>query len=111
MASLLSRLAEQTAEVYRHLEVSAGALLARAERPQAGPWLVFNRADLAAAPRHLVREAFPLAWEGEGWPLRGMGFKEWDRVAGLVWAEARAADLPGGVHARCRQRVVLVGKK
>jgi tRNA(Ile)-lysidine synthase len=105
----LARLAEQAEEAFRDEEARARALLAEAERPRAGALLVLDRPTLAAAPRRLVREALRLAWEREGWPLGEMGFGDWDRVAAVALGEAAAADLPGGVRARCRERVVQLG--
>jgi tRNA(Ile)-lysidine synthase len=106
----LGRLARQAAEAYDRHEGDADYLLTRAERPRAGGILVFSRSWLAAAPRRLVREVFRLAWAREGWPLAGMGMDQWDRLAGLAAGESTAADFPGGVRARCRRRVVQIGK-
>jgi len=106
----LCRLARQATETYRQETARAEALLARAERPPAGGVLIFDRARLAAAPRHLVCEVFRLAWAREGWPLAGMGADEWDRLAALVVGDDTAADLPGGFRARCRRLVVQIGK-
>jgi tRNA(Ile)-lysidine synthase len=109
VARVLGRLAEQAAELYRQEEAAARALLVEAERPRAGNVLVFDRAWLAAAPRHRAREALRLAWEREGWPAGGMGYEQWDRLAGLARGEATALDLPGGIRARARGRVVQLG--
>jgi tRNA(Ile)-lysidine synthase len=110
IVTVLGRLATQAEEFYRHEEEAAGALLAAAERSRAGALLIFDRACLATAPRHRVREAFRLAWEREGWPLGGMAFDDWDRLAGLVWGEGSAVDLPGGVRGRARAKVVQLGR-
>jgi tRNA(Ile)-lysidine synthase len=110
IVGVLGRLAEQAEEVYRHEEEAARALLAAAERPRAGALLILDRRCLAAAGRHQVREAFRLAWEREGWPLGGMGFDDWERLAGLVWGEGTAVDLPGGVRARALPNVVQLGR-
>lgn len=106
----LCRLAEQAAEMHREQEGRAAVLLGQAERPRAGSVLVLDRACLAVAPRHLVREVFRLAWTREGWPLARMGFDDWDRLAGLVYGDCPAIDLPGGVQARCRSRVIQIGR-
>jgi tRNA(Ile)-lysidine synthase len=111
--SVLCRLAENAEDVYRWQEVSARALLSEAERPRAGSLVVLDRQRLAAAPRHLVREVFRLVWDREGWPLGRMSFAAWERLAGLAFAElggVMALDLPGGIQARCRERVVQVGR-
>lgn len=109
IAEVLGRLAEQAAELFEYEEAAARALLHAAMGPWAGRLRVLDRRVLASAPRHRVREAFRLAWENAGWPLGGMGFDHWERLAGLVFGEAPAVDLPGGVRARALPRVVQLG--
>jgi tRNA(Ile)-lysidine synthase len=110
LVAVLGRLAEQAAEVSQAEERRAAALVAEAERPRAGALLVLDRQRLAAAPRQEVREAFRFLWMREGWPLGGMDFEAWDRLAAVVEGETAAVDLPGGIRARGLQRVVQVGK-
>jgi tRNA(Ile)-lysidine synthase len=110
VVAALGRLAEQAEEVYAAAEAEARALLAEAERPRAGALLVFERRSLAAAPRGRVREALRLVWEREGWPMAEMGFDAWERLAAVARGESAAVDLPGGVRARGRGRVVQVGR-
>jgi tRNA(Ile)-lysidine synthase len=109
IAALLGQLAEQAALAYQEHEAAAWALLRKAERPRSGNRLVFDLQQLAARPRHLVREMFRLAWFREGWPGCGMGFREWDRLASVAFGEVMAVDLPGPIRARRRERVVLLG--
>lgn len=109
IAQILGRLAEQATEAFQEQETLAVSLLAEAELPRAGRLLVFDRGRLQTAPRHLVRETFRLVWTREDWPAGGMTFAHWDRLAALVFGEVAAVDFPGGLHARCRQRVVQVG--
>lgn len=111
VARVLTHLAEQAAEACRFLEGQAAVLLHQAELPRAGERLIFDRNQLHAAPRILVRELFRLAWAREGWPQRGMRFSDWDRLAAVAYGEARAADLPGSIHARCRGSVVQLGPR
>jgi tRNA(Ile)-lysidine synthase len=106
---ILCRLADQAEELFDSLEPQARRLLSEAELPRAGTLLIFDRARLAAAPRHLVREAFRLAWSREGWPMGRMGYAEWERLAAVASGEAAAAEFPGGVRARGTDRVVQVG--
>jgi tRNA(Ile)-lysidine synthase len=107
--SVLAGLAEQADESYRIEEAAALALLAQAELPRAGDLLIFDLRHLLAAPRHRVREMFHLVWTREDWPLGGMDRAAWERLARVVFGELPAVDLPGGVHARRRERVVQVG--
>jgi tRNA(Ile)-lysidine synthase len=111
IVAVLARLAEQADEDYALLEAQAVELLAEAELPRAGAMLVFDRRRLTTAPRPLLREALRLAWEREGWPLGAMGFAEWERLAAVACGETPASDLPGGVHARCREGVLQLGPR
>ena len=110
IVAVLCRLAEAVGELYQGYEADAAALLAAAERPRAGGVVVLDRAGLARAPRHLVREVFRLIWTREGWPQGRMSFAAWDRLADVSSGTVRAVDLAGGVRARGRERVVLVGR-
>jgi hypothetical protein len=38
-----------------------------------------------------------------------MGFADWDRLTQLLAGEKAALDLPGGIRARRRDHVVLIG--
>jgi tRNA(Ile)-lysidine synthase len=109
IAASLTRLAGQAKAAYEETRVLAAALLTTTELPRAGAQIVFDQARLAAMPRSWLREVFRQVWLREGWPEAGMGFREWDRLAGLALAELSALDLPGGIRARRRQRVVQVG--
>jgi hypothetical protein len=108
--AVLGRLAAQAEETFAALEGAARALLQAAELPRAGALVILDLACLAGAPRHRVREAFRLLWAREGWPLGAMGHEAWDRLAGLVFGEAAATDLPGGVRARGGERVIRLGR-
>jgi len=105
----LARLAEQAEEVFRDEEEAAGRLLTSAELPRAGAMLVLDRPLLAAAPRRLTRSALRLAWAREGWPLDPMTYDAWERLAGLVYGEETAADLPGRIRGQVRGRVLQLG--
>jgi len=109
IARLLTQLAEQADEAVRIVDGAARELLTAAELPRAGSLLIFDRQRLAQAPRHVVREAFRLAWLREDWPQAAMNFAAWERLAELVGTAPSALDLPGGLQARCRGRVVQVG--
>lgn len=104
----LGRLAEQAEEQFAETEQAAARLLAEAERPRADQVLFLAPAPLAGAPRNLVRETFRLLWEREGWPLGGMSFAHWDRLAQLVRCQAGQLDLPGGVTVSLRPGVLRI---
>jgi len=104
----LCRLAEQAEEAYGAEEEAARALLAQTEYPRGGLVLAFNRMSLAAAPRSCLRAMWRLLWDREGWPTGAMTFASWDRLAAVAQGELTAIDLPGGIHARCRDRVIQI---
>jgi tRNA(Ile)-lysidine synthase len=110
IARILAQLAEQAEEAYHATESRAQNLLRDVELPRAGQVLVFDRPRLAAAPRDLIREMFRLVWLRESWPENDMTFEAWDRLAAVACGEAPAADLPAGIRARARERVVQVGR-
>src|SRR5262249_53467631 len=105
----LGRLAEQAEEAFQAEQEQAAELLHRAERPRAGSLVILDAATLAAAPRRLVRSALRLVWQREGWPMGGLDFADWERLADLAGAGAGAVDLPGGTHARRRGGVLQLG--
>lgn len=107
---VLAGLAEQAENAYRIEESAALALLSQAELPRAGALLIFDLRHLQVAPRHRVREMFRLVWLRENWPLDGMSRAAWERLANVVFEDAPAVDLPGGLHVRRRERVVQLGR-
>src|SRR5207249_4928329 len=93
VVTVLCQLAEQAAEVQQGEEAAAAALLATAERPRAGDWVILDCHCLEAVPRHRLREGLRLLWQREGWPQGGMSFAAWDRAAAVALGEAVAVDL------------------
>jgi tRNA(Ile)-lysidine synthase len=106
---VLCQLSEQADLAYRRHQAKASTLLAEVELTQAGNTLVFDRERLANCPRPLIREVFRLAWCRQGWPEQAMRFAEWNRLAAVATGELAAVDLPGGIRARARERVVQLG--
>jgi hypothetical protein len=106
---MLGRLALQAADWRRDQASAAEELLQEAERPRAGPVLVFDVPALAGAPRRRRRALWRRVWTREGWSRLGMGFREWDRLAALCRGGPAALDLPGGLRARRRDTVIQVG--
>ncbi|OWK38450.1 tRNA lysidine(34) synthetase TilS [Fimbriiglobus ruber] len=111
VVSALGRLAGQADEAQQVVDRAAADLLAAAERPRAGHLLVFAADTLTAAPPHLVRAMFRLAWEREGWPGGAMTAAHWERLHGMTRDDASAVDFPGGVTARRVGRVVQLGRR
>lgn len=107
---VLAGLAEQADNAYCIEESAAATLLSEAELPRAGALLIFDLLRLKTAPRHRVREMFRLVWLRESWPLGGMDRAAWERLARVAFEDLTAVDLPGGLHARRRERVMQVGR-
>ncbi|HTU89980.1 MAG TPA: tRNA lysidine(34) synthetase TilS [Gemmataceae bacterium] len=110
IVGILAGLAQQAEDIYRIEESAALALLSKAELPRAGELLIFDLRHLLTAPRHQVREMFRLVWLRENWPLGRMDRAAWERLARVVFDELTAVDLPGGLHAHRRERVVQIGR-
>jgi len=110
LVPLLNRLALQANEVSEYLREQAELLRARAERPRAGEILVFDVDMIQGVNSVLVREMFRLVWSREGWPMGEMGAEEWEVFPGLAEGSVSAVDLPGGVHARRKGRVIQVAR-
>jgi tRNA(Ile)-lysidine synthase len=109
VVAVLNSLAQQADALYQEEETAARTLLAEAELPRAGTMLVFHRPRLRTASRHRVREMFHLVWLRENWPMSGMDYAAWERVAAVVFGEIPAIDLPGRVRVSSRERIVQVG--
>lgn len=107
---ILSNLADQAEELYATEEALTAKTLREAELPRAGPVVVLDRTRLTSASRYSIREVFRLIWTREGWPEGAMNYSAWDQLASLAYGEFTALDLPGGVRAFCRDRVVQVGR-
>jgi tRNA(Ile)-lysidine synthase len=106
IARVLARLAEQAEEFFQEEEASSTELLALAERPRAGTMVVLDRRTLQAVPRSRVRSLLRAIYRREGWSQDDIPFAMWDRMAGVVWDEEPALDLPRGVRIERRENVV-----
>ena len=104
----LTRLAEQAREAMRQVSADAETLLARAELPRDGAAVRLSRCELLAAGRARTRALLRHLWEREGWPRDRVGYAEYERVLAVVNGEVLAVDLPGGVSARRRGKVIVL---
>jgi chloramphenicol 3-O-phosphotransferase len=109
IVELLNQLATQAAALYEAVEAHARRALAAIELHRAGGVVVLNDDSLKALSRHLLREACRLLWARENWSMGAMAFRDWDRLADFLAGHATALDLPEGIRARRRARVVLIG--
>jgi tRNA(Ile)-lysidine synthase len=103
---VLGRLAEQAAVTFARLDALAETLRGTAEKPRAGPVLVFDIAPLAAADPAAAADLFRLVWHREGWPADGLTAAHWRRLADLT-----VGDYPGGVRLDRAGAVVRLGPR
>lgn len=108
--SVLAGLATEAELLFRETRTRAQCLLAEAERPRAGPLLVFDRASLLVKSSSLLAEVFHLVWEREQWPLGEMTRDHWNDLAQVVLGERTAAEFPGGVRVQGKDRVIQLSR-
>jgi tRNA(Ile)-lysidine synthase len=111
IVDVLCRLAYQAHALQWDIELEAAKLLAHAELPRAGDLLIFDAAVLKRASRRQLGEVFRLLWQREGWSQQYMSFAHWQRLARVAREEHPMVELPGGICARCRGRVLQVGRR
>ncbi len=102
----LGRIAEQSTETFRALELETIVRLATIERPRADNVIVLDAARLANEPAFWIRELLRHLWHREGWPTDAMNAAAWQRVAAVARGHTPAVDCPGGVRVRHAGRVV-----
>ncbi len=104
---------EAIAGVARQLAGNCVAIERRPQRP-IGEKVVRVRLEcrgLRGARVIIVREICRAAWRDAGWPMQAMGFDEWRAIGDLVQGRRDAPlNLPGGVHARLENEVVVLAR-
>ena len=103
----LCRLAEQAEELSSTLTQLAQELLATAMIDDSEEAVRLDVSRLTGRPRHLVRQVFVELWQRRGWPLRDMGYEQWNRLADLVTADG-VAQFPGAIEARRRGGLLIL---
>ncbi|MHC4879287.1 MAG: tRNA lysidine(34) synthetase TilS [Planctomycetota bacterium] len=105
LASLSEQAAETSAFLRRHAEDLADDVL-----QSSGPETI--RVDclpLQSLDRVLIREVLRVIWGRAGWPLKRMGFREWQRLADLTF-DGVAFNLPDRIDARRRGALLILSK-
>lgn len=110
IVEVLGRLAEQAAQVQDEILLHAKSLLHKLESPRAGDMLVLSLAGMSELTPFWRREVFRLIWQREGWPMAGMNYADWQRLAELVEGGSPAIDFPGSIHARRCERVLQLSR-
>lgn len=99
--SALQRLSRQVADALAVVEGLAAAHLQAALLEESEQVVRLDASRLPVDSRHLLREVGVLLWRRRNWPLQGMTYEHWDRLASLLAdgsAEA-SLSLPGGLQA------------
>ena len=103
----LQRLAEQANEIDEILRAAAEGVLDQCLKDHQTDACWIDASLLANQPRHLVREMFRLLWQRQDWPLKPMGFDQWNRLATILTTR-RAIILPNQIEARFHSENLLV---
>jgi len=106
---VLASLSEQAGETAAFLRRQAEELADRAVQSATLETLRIDCLALQAADTVLIRETLRVVWNRAGWPLKRMGFREWQRLAGLV-ADGTAVNLPGQIDARRRGSLLVLSR-
>lgn len=103
----LCRLAEQAADIDEVLEIAAESLFSHCVQHTQLDTCHLDVSLLRDKPRHLIRHLFRAIWRKQGWPLKAMGFDEWNRLAELLQSP-KTITLPDRIEARFRTETLLV---
>jgi tRNA(Ile)-lysidine synthase len=109
ISEVLFRLANQAEETFGELESQAKEDLTEAEMPRAHQICILKKDILQSLSRNAVRNVFRQLWVREAWPIRYMSFDHWDRIAQVVFDEAKAYDLPEGISIRAKGNLIQIG--
>jgi tRNA(Ile)-lysidine synthase len=100
----LVRLGGLAGEAQTVVEAAAEQLADRVLGQCSADGLCIELRDLGDQPRYLLRELFMTLWRRQGWPLRSMGFQEWELLAAMALESARGVAaasprrvFPGGI--------------
>jgi hypothetical protein len=99
------RLGTLAGQAQAALDCRVAELLDRYVRP-ADSAVLLDRAGLASQSPYVARELLMAVWRRQGWPMRAMGFQEWDLLAGMLLPPPASSTgtgwkhiFPGGVEA------------
>lgn len=96
----VARLSQQAGETATLSSWIGQQVLAAATHSAIPDHVELATAVLTGYPRAAVRECFVQLWIAQGWPLQEMGFKRWEELADLVFAQSGTTTFPGPIEAR-----------
>lgn len=104
----LLRLSQQAAEQRAEIAPRVARLLAKSVEFAEHQVLIATK-PLLKEPPSVLRELCRRVWKQADWPLRDMGFAEWQQLAELVVGdEPRVITLPGAIRAEARDGRVFL---
>jgi tRNA(Ile)-lysidine synthase len=113
----LLRLGRLAGEVQSVVEPIVEDLARRAVIDGPGSQLRVLLDPLRGQPRYVVRELLMAVWRRQGWPLRAMGFDEWDLLADMAapgsdgsLGAPRKRMFPGGILAELAREQLLLDR-
>jgi len=95
IAEVLNSLSHQASELRDFAEGETALLLKAVELERAGKMLIFDAEKLESLTEPQRRAVLRMAWQREGWPLLGMTFVHWVRLA-----ELDTNNFPDGIRSR-----------
>jgi len=104
---VLATLAQQAGEVSGFIRELAEAALPDVMLNATPDSIRLDAAALSRLPPVVLREALVLAWKNQNWPLQGMSFSHWERLAEVA-ASGGTITLPGNVDARLRSTLLVL---
>jgi tRNA(Ile)-lysidine synthase len=111
IAKVLASLSSQASECYCLISSLAEPLVNAARVSVNGTVIRIQASALSDQPAILIREALVQIWKQAGWPLKHMGFADWDSLADLVANNQNARSLPGNIDARIRGELLVLTKR
>ncbi len=104
---VLASLSEQAAETSDFMRRLAEELADGVVQSTSADTIRIDCQPLQSVDRVLIREVLRVIWNRAGWPLKRMGFQEWQRLADLTHAGV-ALNLPGRIDARRRGTLLIL---
>lgn len=98
----LLRLGNLAGQCQAVIDTQAAELATRAADSLRDSGVTIDTTTLSIAHPYLVREVLIRVWRNQHWPLQGMGFDDWEKLASMALGQPPSQvkhDFPGGVFA------------
>ncbi|MDA0589149.1 MAG: tRNA lysidine(34) synthetase TilS [Planctomycetota bacterium] len=104
---VLATLAQQAGEVSGFVRELAEAALPDVVLSSAENSLRLDATALNRLPPVVLRESLILAWQSQNWPLQGMSFSHWEKLAEIA-TSGGTITLPGRIDGRLRGTLLVL---